>query len=153
MAGTSCIACDPLLNKKLEDAIAIVRAEKSTCLRISAAEHLGDLVQGIDANAVDDKTVADIVSLLDDTEDSVRFEVAAALGQLGPRGKAAVPKLLALLPEADCVRGQITSADAIRAALGKMGVTPPPFDPKRCGKPEDILPMPLMPLPTDPARP
>jgi HEAT repeat protein len=75
---------------------------------------------------VDDKTFADLVSLMDSPDDSVRAGVAAALGFLGERAKPAIPKLLEILPKVDCLNGPITSADAIRLALKRMGVTPPP---------------------------
>ena len=74
--------------------------------------------------------MADITSLLDSPDDSVRFWVAAALGNLGPAAKAAAPKLLAMLPKADCINGAITSASGIRYALTKMGIKPPP--PPKC---------------------
>jgi len=67
-----------------------------------------------------------MVSLLETEEDSVRAWVAASLGHLGLRAKVAVPKLLKLLPEVDCLRGSLTSAPFIRVALKRMGKTPPP---------------------------
>jgi HEAT repeat protein len=100
--------------------------------RTEAAEHLAELTRGINPKSVDDKTVADMVSLLDAPDDSVRAWVAAALGHLGRRAKVAVPKLLALLPEADCLQGDLTSAASIRPALSRMGVKPPPFNAQDC---------------------
>jgi hypothetical protein len=69
--------------------------------------------------------VTDITSLLDSLDDSVRYWVAVALGNLGPAAKAAVPKLEEMLPKADCINGAITSASGIRYALINMGVKPP----------------------------
>ena len=132
LVGTKLVAGDPMINSTLEKAIATVKNEKSLDARADAAEHLACLVQGIAPETVDDKTIEDMVSLLDDPADAVRSWVAAALGQLGPRAKVAVPKLLELLPAADCDMGDLTSAAAIRPALEKMGVKPPPFDPKKC---------------------
>jgi hypothetical protein len=110
------------LSKTLEK----VRAGKSVTIRTNAAERLSNIAHDVDPKLVDDKTLLDIVSLLDTHEDSVRFWVAGALGNLGPRAKAAVPKLLELLPEVDCIRGSLTSAASIRVALTRIGVTPPP---------------------------
>ncbi|MGC8724907.1 MAG: hypothetical protein ACP5VF_13715, partial [Acidobacteriota bacterium] len=62
----------------------------------------------------------------------VRMWVAGTLGMMGPRAKAAAPKLLALLPAADCEKGDLTSSATIRPALELMGVKPPPFNPKNC---------------------
>jgi hypothetical protein len=64
--------------------------------------------------------------MLDSPDDSVRYWVATALGNLGPTAKAAVPKLQEMLPKADCINGAITSASGIRYAQIKMGIKPPP---------------------------
>jgi len=119
-------ATDPTLNAKLEDAIANVRSGDSRMTRTEAAEHLAELTRRVKPNSVDDKTVADMVSLLDIPDDSVRGWTAAALGHLGRRAKAAAPKLLALLAIVDCLEGDLTSAASIRPALERMGVKPPP---------------------------
>jgi HEAT repeat protein len=126
MAGTANAAEDRMLNKKLQETMEKVRVEGSVMARTEAAEHLAELTHGVNPKSVNDKTVADMVSLLDASDDSVRAWVAAALGHLGRRAKVAVPKLLALLPEADCLQGDLTSAASIRPALRGMGVRPPP---------------------------
>lgn len=114
------------LLKQLHETIRKVRAGKTVDVRTDAARHLADLTRRVNPKKVDDKTVADIVSLLNIPDDSVRYWVATALGSLGPRAKIAVPKLEELLPKADCLNGAITSASAIRYALIRMGVKPPP---------------------------
>src|SRR5207302_9807583 len=119
-------AADPALNAKLEKAIAQVRITLSPMARAEAAEHLADLIHGAKPNSVDDKTIADMVSLLDITDDSVRAWTAAAFIHLGRRAKVAAPRLLALLAEVDCLEGDLTSAASIRPALKRMGVRPPP---------------------------
>ena len=118
-------ATDPVLNAKLEEAIAKVRAGDSPTTRGEAGEHLAELIHGVQPNSVDDKTIADMVSLLDIPDDSVRAWTAAALGHLGRRAKVAAPKLLTLLAEVDCLEGNLTSAAFIRPALESMGVKPP----------------------------
>jgi HEAT repeat protein len=85
------------------------------------------LIRGINPHEVDDTTLAEMVSLLDTKEDSVRAWAAGSLGNLGRRAKVAVSKLLKLLPEVDCLRGSLTSSPAIRVALKRMGQTPPPL--------------------------
>jgi len=97
MASVGNAATDPVLNAKLEEAIAKLRAGDSPAARAEAAEHLADLIYLAKPDSVDDKTIADMVSLLDIPDDSVRAWTAGALGHLGRRAKVAAPKLLALL--------------------------------------------------------
>jgi hypothetical protein len=112
---------------QLRETIRKVRTMSGPSMaRTSAAEHLSQLTKKIDPNEVDDKTLADLVSLLDTSDDSVRGWVAGALGYLGPRAKAAVPKLLNILPQVDCLNVSLSSAPAIRLALNRIGVTAPP---------------------------
>ena len=125
-ATTVYAATDTALNARLEETIAKVRAAQSTNVQAEEAEHLAELTHRVNPTSVDDKTVADMISLLDIPDDSVRGWTAAALGHLGHRAKAAAPKLLALLPEVDCLEGDLTSASSIRPALKRMGVKPPP---------------------------
>jgi hypothetical protein len=120
------------LKTQLLEEIAKVRNGETSRSRTEAAERLAMLTRGINPRRVDDATLAEMVSLLDSKEDSVRAWVAGSLGNLGRRAKVAVPKLLELLPEADCLRGTLTSASAIRVALKRMGETPPP--PPNCDK-------------------
>ena len=114
------------LKSQLSKTMAKVRNGGTVTSRTNAAERLAMLTRGIDPQKVDDRTLAEMVSLLDTKEDSVRAWVAAALGNLGRRAKVAVPRLLKLLPEVDCLRGELTSAPFIRVALKRIGETPPP---------------------------
>jgi hypothetical protein len=59
-------------------------------------------------------------------DDAVRYWVALCLGNFGPRAKPAVPKLLKILDEMDCVKAALTSADAARVALKNIGADVPP---------------------------
>ena len=120
-AGTTSV-----LNSKLEQTINAVRSAESPTDQIRSAQHLAELTKGVAPSSVYDSTISDITSLLDMPEDAVRGWVAAALGHLGRRAKVAAPKLLALLPEADCLQGDLTSAASIRPALKRMGIEPPP---------------------------
>jgi predicted ATPase len=116
----------PKLMKQLTEAIAKVRTEMTLDTRTQAAEHLANLTLRMDPSEVDDKTLGDLISLLATSEDSVRAWVAVSLGNLGPRAKKAVPKLLSILAEVDCLQVDLSSAPAIRVALTRMGVKPPP---------------------------
>ena len=115
---------DTKLDSRLKATIAAVRSAKSPNERYDAAEKLVDLTHKSRRGSVTDSTVADLTDLLDDPDDAVRMFVAAALGNL--KAKAAIPKLRALLPAADCLEGVLTSARSIRFALERMGVKPPP---------------------------
>lgn len=119
--------------KEIQETISDVR-KMSGPIKPGAnpAERLAQLTEEIDPKKVDDKTLGDIVSLLDTSNEFVRFWVAASLGHLGPRAKGAVPALLKVMRETDCIELRVmTSADAARMALKRIGVTPPPRD---CGK-------------------
>lgn len=122
----------PAFMKQIKETMAKVRSDKTVDARTEAAERLASLTQKISSKAVTETLVADITSLLDSPDDSVRYWVATALGNLGPAAKAAVPKLQEMLPKADCINGAITSASGIRYALIKMGIKPPP--PPKCGR-------------------
>lgn len=115
------------INKQLLDTIAEIRNRTTINSRTEAAQHLAKLTHGINPRRVDDATVAEMVSLLETREDSVRAFVAASLGHLGPRAKVAIPRLLKLLPEVDCLQGSLTSSPFIRVALKRMGKKPPPL--------------------------
>jgi hypothetical protein len=118
---------------EVTQAIAKVREGATLEKRADAAEHVADLTSGIVGAWVDDKALADLVSLLDTPEDPVRFWVAVTLGNLGYRAKTAIPKLQGLLPEADCLQEDLTVADAIRYALAQMRAVPPS---PTCGRAE-----------------
>ena len=114
------------LKWQLSETMAKIRNGETSTSRTEAAEQLAMLTRGINPHNVDDTTLTEMLSLLETQEDSVRAWVAAALGHLGPRAKVAVPKLLKLLPEVDCLRGSLTSAPFLRVALKRMGEIPPP---------------------------
>jgi len=131
-AGTARASGGPALMEQIKGTMAKVQSDKTVDARTEAAQHLASLTQKISSKEVTEALVADLTSLLDSPDDSVRYWVAMALGNLGPAAKAAVPKLEELLPKADCINGTITSASGIRYALIKMGVKPPP--PPKCGR-------------------
>lgn len=112
------------LKTQLSKTIAKVRTGSTATIRDEAAKHLAELTRGIDPHEVDDETVTDLVSLLD--QPVGRYWVARCLGNLGIRAKIAIPKLQRLLPEEDCLQVSKSAAEGIRFALTQMGVTPPP---------------------------
>ncbi|HTC63477.1 MAG TPA: hypothetical protein VK709_11590 [Candidatus Saccharimonadales bacterium] len=112
------------LDSNLRSIIAEVRSEKSSRARFDAASRLVTLTVKARPGSVTDATVSDLIGLLDDPDDAIRLDAAAALGNL--KAKASAPKLLSLLPTADCLEGTLTSARVIRYALEKMRVKSPP---------------------------
>jgi HEAT repeat protein len=116
----------PTLTEQIKETMTKVQSGKTVDSRTEAAKHFASLTRKISNKEVTETLVADLVSLLDSPDDSVRFWVATALGNLGPVAKTAVPKLEELLPKAECLNGALTSAGAIRGALFKMGVSRPP---------------------------
>lgn len=112
--------------KEMKNTIASIRSGKTLDARAAASEHLAALALEINRNEITKELIADIISLLDSHEDSVLSYVATALGNLGSVAKAAIPKLLAILPGVECNNGPFNAADGIRYALIEMGVEPPP---------------------------
>jgi hypothetical protein len=131
MTGIAHASGGPALMEQIKRTMAKVQSAKTVHARTEAAEHLASLTQKISSKEVTETLVTDLTSLIDSPDDSVRYWVATALGNLGPAAKAAVPKLEGMLPKADCINGAITSASGIRYALVKMGIKPPP---PRCGR-------------------
>jgi HEAT repeat protein len=113
------------LRTRLTETIVKVRTGATSNIRDAAAQHLFDLTRGVDPQAVDDETIAKLVSLLDLPEG--RGWVAASLGNLGRRARIAVPKLEEILPEEECRHEDLTAEGAIRHALKRMGVKSPPY--------------------------
>ncbi len=110
--------------KRLADNIEMIRTAATSNSRDDAAQKLAKVTRKIDPKKVDDKTLASIIDLLDMPD--ARYWVAVSLGNLGSRAKVAIPKLQALLAEEDRRKVEKSDADAIRFALARMGVTPPP---------------------------
>jgi len=108
------------------ETIERIRTETNSTVRVNNAENLAAFTRSIDPKKVNDATLKEIVSLLNTDDDGVRLWVAASLGNLGPRARIAVPTLLNLLHKVDCLKGDLTSAGAIRLALKRIGEVPPP---------------------------
>ena len=119
-------AVDVELNRQLQETIAQVQTDETLGGKTRAAEHLAQLTRNAVPTDVDDRTLADMISLLDSPYDSVRAWVAGALGNLGPRASLAIPKLLSVLPKSDCLYVELSSAPFIRVAIKKIGGNPPP---------------------------
>ncbi len=106
--------------------IAEVRKGPSSTDRYYTAMNLAELIEKIDPKWVSDKTIEELIDLLDIPDHGVHGWVAGSLGIIGPRAKAAIPKLMGLLPEVDRLKGEWTPAQTIRIAITRIGGTPPP---------------------------
>lgn len=133
MATTTCAAhsgSNAKLLRQIQETIAKIQAMKGppSMARTNEAEHLSDLTEKINPEKVDNRTLNKLICLLDNApDDSVRLWVAAAIGNLGPRARPAVPALLRDIQENDCIPlAEMTSAGAARVALKRIGVMPPP---------------------------
>jgi len=131
LPGRMSAISSPTLVGQIKETIVKVRTGETYAMaRTYGAEHLADLTAKVNPSEIDDETFGNIVSLLDTPNDSVRAWVAASLGNLGTRAKPAIPALLKVLAEVDCLRVDASSAGFIRTAIKKMGVKPPP--PPQC---------------------
>lgn len=133
-AGSAFPMGDNVTAAEFQSAIAqTAKMKERTFYRSGTGEHLADLAQMINPNEVNSKILCELESLLDSDNDLIRYWGAVALGNLGPRAKSAVPKLLKTLRKVDCLNGPITSANGIRYALAHIGrkVPPPANCPQR----------------------
>jgi hypothetical protein len=95
--------------------------------RLEAARRLFDLTREKKAaQSVSDADIKALISLLDDPDMSVQYWTAGALGNIGPRAKAAIPKLTGMLVKTDCLYLDKSPADAARYALKRMKAKLPP---------------------------
>ena len=119
-------------SEQITETITKVRTGETPRIRDEAAQHLAEMTKGVDPNELDDKTISDMVSLLDLYVG--RYWVAVSLGNVGLRARKAIPKLEELLAEEECRHVSKSAAGGIRYALTRMGVAPLPF-PVPCPKP------------------
>lgn len=119
---------DGISSKQLSALIVAVRVETDARKQELAAHKIPELLNGAELSSVDAKTLQDLSSLLDTSNDAVRRWVALSLSMFEGRAKFAVPRLLAILPSVDCAnpRGP-NSAETIRFAIQSIsGMSPPP---------------------------
>jgi hypothetical protein len=130
LVGTAQAAQDMFKSKKqiIIESIGEIRSGATSTIRDNAAQQLAEMTHGIDPKDLDDRMIADIVSLLDLPVG--RYWVAVSLGNLGSRARIAVPKLQKLLIEEECLHVSKSAAGGIRLALTQMGITSPP--PSKC---------------------
>jgi hypothetical protein len=114
----------------LRRAIDLVRAGHTETDGTFAADRLYELVREMKQEEIDDSSISSLIALLEPREDGVRNAVAACLRDIGPRARAAVPRLLQILSEVECLNVSVTSEEMVRQALERLGEPPPPR--KKC---------------------
>ena len=119
------IQSESVLKDQISETMVNIRTGKSSRDRTDAAKHLFDITQGDASKRIDDQLLSKITGLLKDSDDSVLYWVARCLGNFGSRAKPAVPELLKILNEVDCIKASKSSASGIRFALKQMGVEAP----------------------------
>ncbi len=113
------------LTIQVAESVESVRRGDDASARTDAAERLFELTRGERSRGLGNDSISEIASLLDWPEDSVRYWVARSLGNFGPRGRLAIPKLKNVLSQVECLRGSKTSASGVRFALKQMGEPTP----------------------------
>jgi hypothetical protein len=129
-------------NVEMASDIAAVRAANNVDARVERAISLLQTLRKRSSSDLTKANVDGIVALLDLQPDAVRLYVALCIETIGPRARAAAPKLRALLSSIRCfverdgikVGYEQTSEDAVRGALKSVGETPPP---PKCVPPYD----------------
>jgi hypothetical protein len=119
-------AVRPMITANLADIIYLVGKGKTVTIRTNAAQKLATLAHDMPQKDISHETLTAIITLMDSPEDSVRYWIARSIGNLGNRGKIAIPKLKESLVLADCLPGTKTSASGIRFALSQLDVAQPP---------------------------
>ena len=124
LSGKAQTTVTTTFQKQFSDTMMKVRTGETTNIQSDAAKQLYVMTRDRDNHDLDDKTIADLVSLLD--HHIGLHWIAMCLGNIGPRAKIAIPKLQEKLAVEDCYRVDVTASYALRYALKQMGVTPPP---------------------------
>lgn len=114
---------------KINQIITKVNTGEGMGVKADFAEQLAIDTRNVCPAEVDDRTIKKMIALLDIQNDPVRAWVAAALGNIGPRAKSAVPALLHILRGMDkrynCKFVSVSPADAVRLAIKRIGAQPP----------------------------
>ena len=125
LAAPTAFARVPDSQLRIARAIQLVRSAEGSNSRVDAAEQLRNLVFGTDASGIDDGTIHAVASLLEFNNDATRYWIAEALGHFGSRASFAVPKLLSILKEEECVIKETSSEGVIRDTLERIGQPAP----------------------------
>lgn len=114
---------------RMNQIITEINTGKTMEVKADFAEQLAIDTRNMRPMDIDNSTLERMISLLAIQNDPVRAWVAAALGNIGPRAKSALPTLLHILREMDrrysCHFVSVSPADAVRLAIRRIGTQPP----------------------------
>jgi hypothetical protein len=105
---------------KIEALIAEIKSGGVPSVRRERAEKLAFMVKQNADRRFEDATIDELIELLGDRQDGVRFWVAAALGNLGSQAVRAVPALERALKDVEGSLGSLTTEHAIVGALQRI---------------------------------
>jgi hypothetical protein len=77
----------------IKEGIQNVRSEPEPTVRERSAATLVRDIQRIDRTSIEDATIDELIGLLNDDSDAVRYRIAMAIAAIGPRAKRAAPAL------------------------------------------------------------
>lgn len=106
---------------EVSSALSDILAQKPGVARSEKAASLAVHLFETESTCVTEKDIRTLVMMLRNDDESIRFWAAVMIGNVGHRAQDAVPALEAALAERPCEDGTMTSASAIRRALGKLG--------------------------------
>jgi hypothetical protein len=118
--------CFPAMGDDATSRIAIevtkIRSEPGGMARTEVSRLLSEQIR-LKELAASDSDIDLLADMLSDKDDSVRYWIAMALGNIGPRAQKAVPSLEKAYSQLECVHADKSSESAIRIALTKIGAT------------------------------
>ena len=126
IAATGCTPQAVVKDEHARGVISSIKDSRDVDFQGDEAEKLFFLLKDRKCDGLDKETIKEIISLLDVRNDGVRFWTVRVLGRIGPCGRAAIPKLKQIVPQADCWPGGKTSASDIREILNRFGERSPP---------------------------
>ena len=109
------------IDAEIASRLAKIENAPSADARIEWAAHLAEYLASrgpVELNNVDPPIVDDMAQLLSDSEDWVRFYIAASLGFLGPSARRAIPALERALEQGQSPADFSTGGGTILRALG-----------------------------------
>ena len=97
LVGTHSVAADSAPNVDnlplIKSVIQQVRSESDPVVREEAAAKLVRDIQRINRASIDEATIDELIGLLNDDSDAVRYRIAMAIAATGPRARRAAPAL------------------------------------------------------------
>jgi hypothetical protein len=113
-------------SQQIIQAVARVRSAKGAYEKVREVKAMRGTVLLIAPDAINDRAMHAVASLLDYKNDAIRYWVVEALGHFGSRAKFVAPKLLKILKAQECVIAETSSVQMIRDTMERIGTPAPP---------------------------